>query len=86
MDIRFILVVLALSLIIATMMYFLQQKTGVTRKALYIIFSSLFVIALVGYIVSYMIGGWTGLGIGVWSIYIGAPSLTTLLVLKLTDN
>lgn len=86
MDLRFIAVVIGISLVVAFIVYFFVEKTGVSRKALYILFGSLFVITLITLAVSYMIGGWTGLGLGVWSIYIGAPSLTTLILLKMTEN
>ncbi|SFC23949.1 YesK-like protein [Alkalibacterium subtropicum] len=86
MDLRFVGVVIGISLVVAFIAYFIQKKTAVSRKALYITFGSLFIITLITLTASYFIGGWTGLGLGIWSIYIGAPSLTTVLLLKLTET
>ncbi|MRH44580.1 hypothetical protein GH741_18195 [Aquibacillus halophilus] len=86
MDISIIVGISIISLVLAFLVHFLQKKTGLKRKTFYIIFISLLSIAIVLLISSYIVGGWTGLGLGALSIYIGVPSITTLLVLKIMEK
>ncbi|PXW93164.1 YesK-like protein [Streptohalobacillus salinus] len=86
MDIRIILGVFAASLLFAYFIYFIIKKTSVSAKVIKIIFGVLLVMSIIVLAISYMIGGWTGLGLGALSIYVGVPSLTTLIVITIKDR